>query len=116
MPVNQVSWSDIKNFLSKRPRTTKNPYFLLLKIHKKKKSQKSKFSLHKFLGNIVVQIQAKYQKDRIKSEGAYSIWKKLTTTTTPPPPTDDGRLGIGKAPLTMSAAELKNYVINVFMR
>ena len=25
---NQVSWSDIKNFLSKRPKTTKNPYFL----------------------------------------------------------------------------------------
>ena len=31
------------------------------------------------MGNIVVLIQANYQKDRMKSEGAYSVWKKLTT-------------------------------------
>ena len=38
--------------------------------------QRTKFYLDNFLGNIVVHIQVKYQKDQMKTEGAYSIWKK----------------------------------------
>ena len=38
------------------------------------------------LRNIVVHIHDKYRKGRMKTEGAYSIWKKVD---------DDGRLGIG---------------------
>ena len=30
-----------------------------------------------FWGNIFVHIQGKYQKDRMKTEGAYSIWKQV---------------------------------------
>ena len=54
------------------------------------------------MGNIVVNIQAKYRKDRIKTEGVYVIWKKFDGRTM-------GRLraGIGSALLTMSASELK---------
>ena len=47
------------------------PIFGNYKSIKKNKSKKSKFWLRNFLGNIVVSIQAKYQKDRIKTEGAY---------------------------------------------
>ena len=36
-----------------------------------------KILIAQVLGNIVVQIRTKYQKDRIKSKGAYSIWKKV---------------------------------------
>ena len=43
---------------------------------KKIGSKKSKL----YFGNIVVQIQAKYRKDQMKTEGAYSIWKKGLTT------------------------------------
>ena len=32
--------------------------------------------MHNFLGNIVVHIHAKYRKDRMKTEAAYSIWNK----------------------------------------
>ena len=58
--------------------------------------------MHNFLGNILVDIQTKYRKDRMKTEGAYSIWKKV-----------DGRterqtdVRTTEAPLTISAAELK---------
>ena len=34
--------------------------------------------LQHFLGNIFVDIQAEYRKDRMATEGAYSIWKMLT--------------------------------------
>ena len=44
--------------------------------------------------------EAEYQKDRIKTEGAYSIWKQVDGQT-------NGRLGIGETPLNMSAAEPK---------
>ena len=37
----------------------------------------SKFYLHNFLDNIVVQIHAKHGKDRMKIEGVYLIWKKV---------------------------------------
>ena len=30
-----------------------------------------------FWGNIIVHIEGKYQKDQIKTEAAYSIWKKV---------------------------------------
>ena len=32
---------------------------------------------HNVLGNIVVYIHAKYRNDRMKTEGAFSIWKKV---------------------------------------
>ena len=44
---------------------------------KNQKQKKSKFYFHNFLANIVVHIQAKYQKNRLKIQGAYSIWKKV---------------------------------------
>ena len=46
---------------------------------KKIRSIKSKFYFRNILaniGNILVHIQTKYRKDRMKTEGAYSIWKK----------------------------------------
>ena len=45
-------------------------FFFLIKDPLKKK-----IYYHNFLGDIVVLIQAKYRKDRMKPEGAYSIWK-----------------------------------------
>ena len=63
MPVNQVSWSPI-SFVIKDP---------LQKL----KAKKSKFYFHNFLGNIVVNIHAKYRKAQMKTEGAYFIWKKV---------------------------------------
>ena len=46
--------------------------WLQLKI----RSNKSEFYFHYFLGNITVHIKGKYQKDRMKTEGAYSIWTR----------------------------------------
>ena len=54
---------------------------------------KWKFYLHNFLGNIVVHIRAKYQKDQMKNEGAYSICNKFYGPTDRQ--TDEGGLGIG---------------------
>ena len=39
----------------------------------KLEAKHTKFCLHKFWGDIVVHIQAKYQKERMKSEGVYLI-------------------------------------------
>ena len=79
--VNQVSWSDIKNVLRKWRKNSKIPnffylFFVIKDPLKKIRSKKSKFNFYIFFGNIVV-LQAKYQKDRMKTEGAYSIWKKV---------------------------------------
>ena len=41
------------------------------------KKQQYKFYFLIFLGNIVVHIHAKYRNDRMKTEGAYSIWKTV---------------------------------------
>ena len=43
---------------------------------KKSRTLKFKFYFHNLLANIVVHIQAKYWIDQIKTEGAYSIWRK----------------------------------------
>ena len=53
--------------------------------------------MHNFLGNIVVHIQTKYRKDQMKTEGAYSIWKKVDGQMDGQTDgqMDDGRLGIG---------------------
>ena len=58
-------------------------------IHCKNRKQKSKLYLQKILGNIILHIQAKYLKDRMKTQVAYSIWKKNTTGR------PDRRHGIG---------------------
>ena len=83
VPVNQVSYSHIKNFLRKWPKTKKLIFIfsLWLKIHWKRNrwKKKSKFYFHNFLGNIVVHIQAKYWIDRTKTEETFSIWKKKLT-------------------------------------
>ena len=50
----------------------------------------------------------KYQKDSMKTMGAYSSWKKVDRQTDRH--TDDGRLGIGYALLTMSAGELTIFI------
>ena len=41
---------------------------------------KIKILIPQFLGNVVMHIQAKYRKDQMKTEGAYSIWKKSWRT------------------------------------
>ena len=49
------------------------------------------------LVEIVVHIQAKYWKDKMKTEGAYSIWKKADGWRTDGQTdrrTNDGRIGI----------------------
>ena len=43
------------------------------------KSKKSKFYFQNFLGKIVGHNQAKHRKDRMKTEGAYFIWKDWRT-------------------------------------
>ena len=57
-------------------------YFLERSI-KKIEAKKSKFYFHNCLGNIVVHIRAKNLKDRMKTEGPYLIWKRLTDRRTP---------------------------------
>ena len=52
-------------------------FFAIKDPLKKLKATKSKFYLHNSLGNIIVHIHAIYRKDRMKTEGAYSIWKKV---------------------------------------
>ena len=82
MRVNQVSWSYSKTLLRKWPKSFKNINFTYLtKIWLKIQNEKSKLSLHRFLGNIVEHIEAKYHKDQIKTEGAYLTWKKRWRTT-----------------------------------
>ena len=66
VPAKQVSWSQIKNFLRKLAKNTKIPFFLLIfvikdPLKKLEAKQKSKFYFHNFLGNIVVQVHAKYR-------------------------------------------------------
>ena len=51
-------------------------FFLYSKIPWKMRSQKAKLSFHNFLGNICAHIQNKLRKGWMKTEGAYSIWKK----------------------------------------
>ena len=75
VPVNQVSWSHIKNFLRNWPKTSEIPIFIYFFFLIKDPLKKKKFYYHKFLGDIV-HIQAKYRKDLMKPGGAYSIWKK----------------------------------------
>ena len=79
MHLNQISWSHIKSFLRKQPKTSKIsilPIFVSKDPLKIIGSKKSKFDLNNFGGNIVVHIQAKYRKDWMKTQGAYSTWKK----------------------------------------
>ena len=45
------------------------------------RSKNSKFYFRNFLHNIVVHIQTKYKKDQIKTEEAFSIWKKVDRRT-----------------------------------
>ena len=65
MPVNQVLWAPIENLLRKLPKTCKISNFDLFV------NMVPQFWSHNFVGNIVVHIQAKYWKDRMKTEGAY---------------------------------------------
>ena len=95
LPANQVSWSHIKNFLRKWPKTYKIPILLLLFVIKaplkKLEAKKSKFYFHNFWA-IFVHIQAKYRKDWLKTEAAYLIWKKVDGRTDRR--MDEGQLGI----------------------
>ena len=56
-----------------------NSYFLpfLLKIKDPLKLEAKNFFFNIFWGNIVVHMHAKYRNDRMKTEGAYWIWKKV---------------------------------------
>ena len=54
-------------------------------------SKISKFLLHRFLGNIVAHIQAKFQKDEIKLRKPNWFEKKLTYGRRG---SDEGRLGL----------------------
>ena len=45
------------------------------------RGKKSKFYFHNFVGNIALHIYAKYRNDRVKTEGAYSIWKGWRRTS-----------------------------------
>ena len=56
------------------------PYFLDQKAPENK--------AHNVLGNIVVYIHANYRKDRMKTEGAFSIWKKKVDRQTAKRTTD----------------------------
>ena len=49
-----------------------------------------------FLHNIVVHIHAKYRKDRMETEGAFSIWKTVD---------DDGRTGGGRRTMDGSVSD-----------
>ena len=59
------------------------PIFVIKdQLKTKNGSNKSKFHSHNVWGNIVLHIQAKYRKDRMKTGGAYSILKKGWKTDT----------------------------------
>ena len=53
-------------------------YFFVIKDPLKLEANKNSIS-SSFLGNSVVHIHAKYRNDRMKTVGAYSIWKKWRT-------------------------------------
>ena len=46
-------------------------HFFVIKDPFKISSKNSKFYLHNYLANIVMHVQAKYRKDRMKTKGAY---------------------------------------------
>ena len=54
----------------------------------------------------IMRLQAKYQKDQIKTEGAHMIWKKMTGGRVDDERTNEGWFNIGKALLTMSATKI----------
>ena len=69
--------------MEKIDKTYKNPIFIFFfwssAFNWKKWSKIAQFTLHKiFPISFILPIQAKYRKNRIKTEGFYSIWKKLT--------------------------------------
>ena len=75
-------------------------------------TQKIKYFTYTFWGNIVAHIHANYQKDWMKTVGAYSIWKRMTGGQT------DGRTTYG--PTSESSVDyvsnwdkknLKDYII-----
>ena len=68
-------------------KTSQIPFFFIFQIKDPLNlKQKIKFYFHKFLGNIVVHIQAKYRKDRVKTREPIRFEKKRLK---------GGRLGIG---------------------
>ena len=85
MPLNQVSWCHVNKFWRKWPKTSKihNIYlFLWLNIHSKLKAKNQNSNSTIFLAIFFAHIHVKYRKDRMKTEGAYSIWKKIDSGQT----------------------------------
>ena len=78
IPANQVSRS-LLELLEEMATNLKKIYQFLPIVDDQNPSKYDKIShssFHRLLGNIVVHIQAKYWKDRTKSEGTYLIWNK----------------------------------------
>ena len=76
---NQVSLSHIKNFFEKMSNTSKIPNFCLFYVIKNPteiEAESQNSNSKSFFGDIDIHIEAKYRKDQMKTEGAYSIWKK----------------------------------------
>ena len=104
VPVNQVSWSRIKTFLRKLPKTSKIPhfyFFLVIKDPLRNLKQQIKILLPQLLGQYptVVHIQIS-ERSYEKREPIYSaIWKKVDDRRT-----EDGRLssGANKSPSSLS--------------
>ena len=77
----------------KATKPLKFPFFNLFFVFKdplEKFAAKNQNSTYIILGNIV-HIQAQYRRDRMKTEGAYTVWKSWRADGQ----TDDRRLGIG---------------------
>ena len=114
--VNKVSRPQSKNVLRKWPKPPpKKCIFhlsLIIKAYSKTfKSNKNKNSNSMgFRGNIVVHTEAKFRKERTKTEEGFLIWKKKTGR-----PTDDGRRTTDgstsdKLRWLISSAGAKNYI------
>ena len=73
----------MKTFQENRRKPT---YWAVLALFWDQKAPENK--AHNVLGNIVVYIHAKYRKDRIKTVGAFSIWKKKVDRQTDKRTTD----------------------------
>ena len=80
--VKQVSWSHFKNVWEYDQKPLKFPFYILFcnkRFIEKLRSKKAKFYFHNLLGHIIVHIQAKYRKDKIKTDGSlFDLKKRLT--------------------------------------
>ena len=84
--VKQVSWSHFIKCLRIWPKTSKITiftfFFVTKDLLKNLEAKKAKFYFHNLLGNNIVHIQAKYRKDRIKTDGSlFDLKKKVDGRT-----------------------------------